>query len=64
MSDSTKPEIEALANLIWEQQGRPENKSEEHWLEAEYTILQKSLVHEKGAAHDDSDLHSRGLGPL
>ncbi len=64
MSDATKPEIEALAHLIWERQGRPENKSEEHWLEAEYQILQKSLVPEKGAARADSDLHSRGLWPL
>ena len=64
MSDYTKPEIEALAHLIWERQGRPENKSNEHWLEAEYQILRKSLVHEKGAAQVDSDLHSRGLGPL
>ncbi len=64
MSDSTKPEIEALANLIWERQGRPENKSQEHWLEAEYQILSKSLVHEKGAAQNDYDLRSRGLGSL
>ena len=64
MNDCIKPEIEALANLIWERQGRPENLSEEHWLEAEYQILQKSLVHEKGAAHDDNDLHPRGLGPV
>jgi len=64
MSDSTKPQIEALAYLIWEKQGRPENRSEEHWIEAEYHILARSLVHEKSEAQADNDLRSRGLGPL
>jgi hypothetical protein len=64
MSDSNKTEIEALAHLIWERQGRPENKSQEHWLEAEYHILQKSLVHETSEAQIDNDVYSRGLGPL
>ena len=31
-------EIEFLAYLIWERNGRPEGRSLDHWLEAEYLM--------------------------
>ena len=64
MAGDRREEIEALAYLIWEQQGRPENSAEQIWLEAEYQVLSRSLIHEQSIAHVDSDLHSRGLGSL
>jgi hypothetical protein len=64
MSHPHQPEIEALAYLIWQQQGCPENRSSEHWIEAEYQILSRSLIHVTDEAQIDNDLHSRGLGPL
>src|SRR6266540_3009065 len=35
MIQSSKDEIEQLAHSIWEQEGRPEGRSLEHWLMAE-----------------------------
>jgi hypothetical protein len=64
MADGNQKDIEALAFLIWQQQGCPENRSEEHWLEAEYQILSRSLVNGQSVAQTDNDLHSRGLGSL
>ena len=61
MSEGNGPGIEELAYLLWEKQGRPENRSAQNWLEAEY--LARSLA---TATRDENeaDLRMRGLGPL
>ena len=61
MSEGNGIHIEELAYLLWEKQGRPENRSAENWLEAEF--LARSLT---TATNEESegDLHMRGLGPL
>jgi hypothetical protein len=61
MSEGSGPNTEELAYLLWERQGRPENRSSENWLEAEY--LARSLA---ASTKDEAeaDLRMRGLGPL
>jgi hypothetical protein len=41
----TQAEIAACAYLIWEQEGRPTDRAEEHWYEAE-AQLRLSRLHE------------------
>lgn len=64
MKKPTQEEIGALAQLLWEQQGRPQNRATDHWLEAEYRLLSRSLVNDPHHAQDEIDLRSRGLGSL
>ncbi len=64
IADPKQKDIEALAFLIWEQQGCPENKAKENWIEAEYQILSRSLIHEQSVAQMDNAQRSRGLGSL
>jgi hypothetical protein len=61
MSEVNGTKTEELAYLLWEQQGRPENRSAENWLEAE--CIARSLA---AATKDEieADLRMRGLGPL
>ena len=61
MSESNGPSTEELAYLLWEKQGRPENRSAQNWIEAEY--LAGSLAN---VTRDENevDLRMRGLGPL
>jgi len=35
-------DITALAHKIWEEEGKPEGKAEEHWLRAEKELSQRS----------------------
>ena len=64
MNEGNGRNTEELAYLLWEQQGRPENRSVENWLEAEY------LAHPLGGSQpatkteSEADLRMRGLGPL
>ncbi len=61
MSEANTPNIEELAYHLWEQQGRPENRSAENWLEAEYRARSLIPVTEN---ENEADLRMRGLGPL
>jgi hypothetical protein len=45
-----REEIEVLAYLIWKQQGCPEGRALEHWLEAEYLVHTRSFIHESDDA--------------
>jgi hypothetical protein len=63
MSESSAPNTEELAYLLWERQGRPANRAAQNWVEAEY------LAHPPTAAQptdreSEVDLRMRGLGPL
>ena len=61
MSEGNCPNTEELAYFLWERQGRPENRSSENWLEAEYlTRTWATPTKDEGEA----DLRMRGLGPL
>ena len=51
-----------LAYLLWERQGRPENRSLENWLEAEY--LKHPMAPSYPATNADVEMRMRGLGPL
>ena len=61
MSEGNGSGTEDLAYLLWEKQGRPENRSAQNWIEAEY--LAGSLAN---VTRDENevDLRMRGLGPL
>ncbi len=39
MDDESKARITARAHAIWEEQGRPAGRSEEHWRQAEREVL-------------------------
>ena len=39
----THEDIAALAYALWQEQGRPEGKHEEHWLRAEEKLTAKAL---------------------
>jgi hypothetical protein len=64
MSKPTKSNTEDLAFLLWEQQGRPEGRSMEGWLEAEDRKLAKAFREQENGAQREINLRSRGLGPL
>ena len=64
MDPDQKLAIEDLALLIWKRQGCPEGKAVEHWLEAEYIILSRSLINEDSKEQRDNYVRSRGLGSL
>jgi hypothetical protein len=61
MSERNGPSTEELAYLLWEKQGRPENRSAQMWAEAEY--LARSLATSTWE-ENEADLRMRGLGPL
>jgi hypothetical protein len=61
MSEGNGPSTEELAYLLWEKQGRPENRSAQNWIEAEY--LAGSLANVT-RDENEADLRMRGLGPL
>jgi hypothetical protein len=55
----THAEISARARAIWEQEGRPEGRDKEHWLQAEAELRQESLKDQGGnniQSADDSML--------
>ena len=64
MSEIKGPKTEELAYLLWEQQGRPENRSAENWLEAEYLAKSMSAPLKPMIGENEIDLRMRGLGPL
>jgi hypothetical protein len=61
MNGANGSSTEELAYLLWERQGRPENTSEQNWMEAEH--LARSLA---AVTRDEIEagLRMRGLGPL
>jgi Protein of unknown function (DUF2934) len=64
MSKCSSRNTEELAYLLWEQQGRPENRSEENWLEAEYLVHPWAPSQQLAGTENEVDLRMRGLGPL
>jgi len=40
-NEPTHDEIAAVARAIWEQEGRPEGRNVEHWLQAEKQLRQR-----------------------
>ena len=64
MSETSGPKTEELAYLLWEQQGRPENRSAENWLQAEYLAQSVSVLLKPERGENEIDLRMRGLGPL
>jgi hypothetical protein len=55
-------EIEALAHAIWEHQGCPEGRAQEHWREAEELVRAKWLANQQGEEHQVRDLRGRAIG--
>jgi hypothetical protein len=51
-SQATKDEIEVCAYFIWEQEGKPEGRALDHWLQAELqlavSLWHDSIWHEEG----------------
>jgi hypothetical protein len=50
VSEPGHPEIARLAAQLWEKRGRPANRDEEIWLEAERQLLKTWLESQPGAA--------------
>ena len=48
MHTFTPAQVSALAQKIWESEGQPDGKAEEHWLRAEAQLHQEEI--EKAAA--------------
>jgi hypothetical protein len=55
-------EIEALAHAIWEHQGCPEGRAQEHWREAEELVRAKWLANQQDEEHQVRDLRARAIG--
>lgn len=64
MSEINARNTEELAYLLWERQGRPQNRSVENWLEAEYLEHSLGISHVRTKAENEVELRMRGLGPL
>jgi len=64
MSESDTRTTEELAYLLWERQGRPQNRAAENWMEAEYLAHPPTLLQPPRDAEMEVDLRMRGLGPL
>jgi len=62
MKSWEQEEIKALAHSIWEKQGCPEGRAEEHWHEAEELFLARWLAGKEGDEHQVRDLRARGTG--
>jgi hypothetical protein len=62
MKSWEQEKIQALAHSLWEQQGRPEGRAEEHWHEAEELFRANWLADKEGDEHHVRDLRSRGMG--
>jgi Protein of unknown function (DUF2934) len=61
MREGKGPSTEELAYLLWEKQGRPENRSTQNWIEAQSLALSLANVTRD---ESEADLRMRGLGPL
>ena len=48
-------EISRRARQIWEREGCPEGRDQEHWLQAEAELRQESLKGQNGANFDSQD---------
>ena len=59
MKSWEREEIAALAHSIWEKQGCPEGRAEEHWREAEELVRARWLANNQGEEHRVRDLRSR-----
>jgi hypothetical protein len=64
MSEAQSPNTEELAYSLWESQGRPVNRSVDHWLEAEYRAHPMAASQRPNDPNGEIDLRMRGLGPL
>jgi hypothetical protein len=42
ISSPTEEDVAALANQLWEQEGRPEGRAEEHWQRAQAQLRGES----------------------
>jgi hypothetical protein len=50
MNRSKRDEIAARAHQIWEEEGRPPNKAEEHWRRAEQEVARQERSEQMGGA--------------
>ena len=50
MNRSKRDEIAARAHQIWEEEGRPPNKAEEHWRRAEQDVARQDQSEQMGGA--------------
>ena len=62
MKSWEQEEIRALAHSIWEKQGCPEGRTEEHWHEAEELFRAKWLADKEGDEHHVRDFRFRRMG--
>jgi hypothetical protein len=64
MKSWEREDITALAHSIWERQGCPQGRAEEHWQEAEELFRAKWLADQQSYDHQVRDLraaHALGL---
>lgn len=54
MLGATYQEITACAYYIWQQEGRPEGRALDHWLQAELQLVVSSILLEKGPRKEAS----------
>jgi DUF2934 family protein len=50
MNRSKRDEIAARAHQIWEEEGRPPNKAEEHWRRAEQDVARQDQSEQMGGS--------------
>jgi Protein of unknown function (DUF2934) len=62
MKSWEQEEIRALARSIWEHQGCPEGRAEEHWHEAEELFRAKWLADKQDIDHQVRDLRAQRTG--
>ena len=47
-SEPTQHDIQVCAYCIWEQEGRPEGRALDHWLQAELQLVVASILRDGG----------------
>lgn len=67
MNESKRDRIAARAHALWEQEGRPENKSAEHWRRAEQEVAEEERAEQMGGRSEEppaADIDTRPAPPV
>jgi hypothetical protein len=63
MADEHERRIRERAHAIWEEEGRPDGREQQHWREAERQLAAEAAGNDRRAAPDDAQIGSQGGPP-
>lgn len=64
MAEDEEERIRRRAHAIWEEEGRPEGRQEEHWRRARRELASGSGPREEAAAEDAEAAPGKSLGEI